>query len=118
VVLGRLGHAAELRDFGQDFFEEAGAVQQLKSAAGVAFGEHAGELVADAFAADLSDSGGELADGALGFRFDGEVEAGRRNARRGACAACLLQSGGGLANGADDAVAEIVLPRRNLEPPT
>ncbi len=75
----------------------------------MAFGEHAGELVADAFAADLGDSRGELADGALGFRLDGVVEA--RGKADGAEHPQLvfLEAAVGLADGADNAGAEIVL---------
>ena len=107
MVLAGLGHAVELRDFGQHFFEQAGAVEQFECAAGVAFGEHAGELVADAFAADLSDSGGELADGALGFRFDGEAEAGGEADGAEHAQLVFFEAAVGLADGADDPFAKI-----------
>jgi hypothetical protein len=108
MVLGRLLDAVEFANFGQHFFEQTCPVQRFECAAGVAFCEHAGELVADAFAADLSDSGGELADGALGFRFDGEVEAGGETHGAEHAQLVFFKAAVGLANGADDAVAEIV----------
>jgi hypothetical protein len=115
VVLGRLGHVVQLRDFGQDLLEEAGAVEEFEGAAGVAFREHTGEFVADAFAADLIDGVSELADGALGFGIDGEVEA--RGKADGAEHAQLVffKTAMRLADGADDAGAEIALAADVIE---
>ena len=52
VELRRLVDAFHARDFRQDFGEQAGFVEQFEGAAGMAFGEHLGELVAHALAAD------------------------------------------------------------------
>ena len=65
-------------------------------------------LVADAFAGDLRDSRGELADGAFGFRFDGEVETGGEADGAEHAQLVFFKAAMGLADGADDAVAEIV----------
>jgi hypothetical protein len=81
----------------------------------VAFGEHASKLVADALAADLVDDVSKLADGALGFGIDGEVEA--RGKADGAEHAQLVffKTAMRLADGADDAGAEIVLAADVIE---
>lgn len=73
----------------------------------MAFGEHAGELVADALAADLGDLGREPADGGGGIGMEGVVEA--RGETDGAEHAELVlgEAEDGVADGADDAVAEI-----------
>ena len=76
MELRRLLDALHLLDFRQDFVQQAGFVQQLEGAARVAFGEHLGELVADAFAADLRDLRRQLLDGAHGVRVDLVAEAG------------------------------------------
>src|ERR1035437_6665402 len=55
VELGRLGYAAEADDLGQYAREQAELVEQFESAAGSAFGENAGEFVADTLGADLVD---------------------------------------------------------------
>lgn len=109
VVLGRLLDAVEPDDFRQDLAEEAGAVQQLEGTAGMAFGEHAGELIAHAFAADLGDAGSEVADGALGFRLDGVFEAGREANDAQHAELVFFEAAVRVADGADDPVAEIAL---------
>jgi hypothetical protein len=75
VVLRRLRDAFHARDFGQHFGEEAGFIEQLKGAAGVAFGEHLGKLVADTLAADCVNARGESADGGVSGGFDFKSEA-------------------------------------------
>ena len=55
MELRRLLDALHPCDFRQNLDEEAGFVEQFEGAAGVAFGEHPGELVANAFAADRMD---------------------------------------------------------------
>ena len=67
VVLRGLLDAVEAVNFGEDFRQQAGFVEELEGAAGVALGEHAGEFVADALAADLGDLGREVAKGGGGF---------------------------------------------------
>ena len=50
-------------------------VEQLEGAAGVAFGEHAGELVADALLRNLQDAGGLRLHGFEGAGVESEAEA-------------------------------------------
>ncbi len=69
--------------------EEASLVEELKGAAGVAFGEHAGELIADAFRADLRMPGASVAMARHGCGLDARSRGGRRSGRRAACGACL-----------------------------
>lgn len=73
VELGRLGDAVHLDGFGEDLGEEAGDVEKLEGAAGVALSEHLGDLVADALVADLVDGGGLGLDRGHGAWFDLEL---------------------------------------------
>ncbi len=78
MILRRLLDAAHAGHFRQNFRQKAGRVQQLKGAAGGAFGQHAGQLVAHALAAHLFDSGGHEAGGLKRARLDLKTEPGRK----------------------------------------
>ncbi len=107
MELRRLCDALHARDFGQNFCEQAGFIEQFEGAAGMAFGEHFGQFVAHALAADGVDTRGESADGGECCRFDLEAEA--RGEADGAQQAQLVffKAAIGLADGADDAGIEI-----------
>ena len=87
--------------------EQAGFVEQLEGAAGVALGEHLGQLVANALAADGVNARRERADGGESGGFDLEPEA--RGKAHGAQQAQLVffEALLGVADGADDAGIEI-----------
>ena len=63
MVLRRLRDALHPCDFGQHLHEQTGLIEQFESAAGVALGEHFGQLVAHALAADGVNASGEFAHG-------------------------------------------------------
>ena len=107
VVLRGLLDAVEAVDFGEDFGEQAGLVEEFEGVAGLTFGKHAGEFVADSLAADLRDLGRKLADGGGGFRVEGVAEA--RGEADGAEHAELVlgEAEDGVADGADEAGGEV-----------
>ena len=82
--------------------EEAGGVEELEGAASVAFGEHEGEFVADAFEADLVDLGGGVADGGYGGWLDGKVEAGGETDRAEHAELIFGEAQGWVADGSED----------------
>ena len=87
--------------------EEAGGVEKLEGAAGVAFGEHEGEFVADAFEADLVDLGGGVADGGHGAGLDGEVEAGGETDGAEHAELVFGEAQGRVADGSEDLRCEV-----------
>ena len=115
VVLGGLGDAFEAGDLGEDVGEEAEGVEELEAAAGAAFGEDAGELVADALGGDYGDVGGMALDGAGGAGLDREVET--SGEADGAEHAQLVfgEAEVGVADGADEVVGEVGLAVDEIE---
>ena len=59
MKLRRLLHAFHARDLRQHLAQQAGFVQQLEGPPRMAFGQHLGELIADALARYLVDLRGE-----------------------------------------------------------
>lgn len=108
VELGRLADALHPGDLGEDFGEQAGFVEEFEAAAGMAFGEEAGEFVADALGGDAGDGGGEGADGREGIGVDVEGEAGGEADGAEEAEVVFREAGGWIADGANGAVAEIV----------
>jgi len=53
MILRRLRDSLHGRDFGQDFTEKSGCIEQLKRTLRAAFGQHLGQLFAHALAGDL-----------------------------------------------------------------
>ena len=92
VKLRGLLDAVHLRDLRQHLLQQPSRIKELKGAAGVAFGEHAGKFVADPLAADLIDLAGKRADGRRSALFNRESESRGEADGRAACAACLLRS--------------------------
>ena len=72
---GRLRDALHLHGFGEDLLEQAGGVEELEAAAGAAFGEDAGEFVADALGGDWWMVAACARDGCGGCGVDREVQA-------------------------------------------
>ncbi len=107
MKLRRLLDALHARDLGEDFGEEAGFVQQFEGPAGMALGEHFGQLVADALAADGVDFRGEAAHGGGCGGFDLEAEAGGEAHGAQHAQMVLFKALLGLADGADDAGVEV-----------
>ena len=94
-------------DFGEEFVEEAGFMEEFEAAAGSAFGEDAGEFVALAFGGDGVDLRGEFADGVEGVRFNGEVKAGGEADGAEHAEVVLFEAAVRRADGADHAVFEV-----------
>jgi hypothetical protein len=107
VVLRGLLDALHAGDCGEDLGEEAGGVEELEGAAGMTFGEHAGELVADALAADGGGFWGESLDGRGGGGVDIELEAGSEADAAQHAEVVFFKAEFGAADGADDASIEI-----------
>ncbi len=107
VELGRLLDAVHACGFGEDVLEEAGGVEQLEGAAGVAFGEHEGEFVADALEADLVDLRGGVTDSCDGAGLDGEVEAGGETDGSEHAELVFGEAQGRVADGSEDLRGEV-----------
>ena len=107
VILGRLDYAFHLEGFGDDLGEEAGGVEELEAAAGSAFGEDAGEFVADSLGGDVVDGGGLGGDGGGGGGIDLEVEAGGEADRAEHAELVFGEAEGGVADGSDDSGGEV-----------
>jgi hypothetical protein len=115
MKLGRLGHALHAGNLWEDEGEQAGLVEELKAAAGGAFGEELGELVAEALARDLADFRGELADSGKSGGLDGISEAGGEADGADHAQLVFAEAERGLADGADEAGAEIVAATDEVE---
>ena len=76
-------------------------VEQFEGTARLAFGEHAGEFVADSFAADSLDFGRKRTDRGLRGRVDGEVETGGEADGAQHAQVVLFEATARQANGAD-----------------
>ncbi len=107
VELRGLGDAFHFGDFGQDLSEQAGFVQQFESPAGLALGEHFGELVADALAADGVDTRSELADRGVSGGVEGKAEAGGEADGAEEAELVFFEAAGGRADGAEDSGVEV-----------
>ena len=107
MILRRLIDAFQARNLRQNVLQQTGLIQQLKCETGVAFGEHSGELVADAFAADGLDSGRQCAHRRFGCRIERKVEAGSEADRAQHAQAILVEAKRGVADGANDADVEV-----------
>ena len=107
VELRGLLDAFHVGDLGQDLDEKIGFIQKFECAAGLALGQHFGELVADALAADGVNARGELANGGERVGFDGVAEA--RGEADGAQQTKLIfvEAAVGIADGADEPRVEI-----------
>ena len=110
VVLRRLLDALHASDLRQHLGQQAERVEQLEGAAGAALGQHLGQLVAHALLAHLVNLRGVGADGRGRVLFDLVSEA--RGKTGGAQHAELVfgKAAAGVANGADDAVSEVLTP--------
>ena len=115
MKLGRLLDAVHAVHLGQHLVQQSGAVEQLEGAARVAFGEHLGQLVADALAAHLLNARRQALDGGEGFRLDGVAEA-RGEAHRAQHAQLVLgEAALRIADGADDAGLQVVAAADKIE---
>ena len=108
VELRRLLDTFHPGDFRKDLDEEVGVVEEFEGAARMAFGEHLGQLFADALAADGVDAGGELAHGGESGGFDLESEAGGEADGAKQAKLVFFEALFGSADGANDAGIEIV----------
>ncbi len=109
MVFGRLCDAFHLFDLGQDFVQQPGGIEQEKSFAGMAFGEHAGEFVTHALARDLMDLCSKFADSGEGSGLDGVAEAGREAHGAQHAEFVFGEATNGIADGANDAGFEVSL---------
>src|SRR5580658_4442686 len=107
MKLRRLRHALHARDLRQHFSEQARRVQQLKGAPRAAFGEHLGELVAHALAADGMNPGCERTNRSQRSRFDLESEPGGETHGAQEAELVFLKASRGLADGAEYAGVEV-----------
>jgi hypothetical protein len=107
VVLRGLFNTFHAGDFGEDLRKERGFIEEFEGAAGAAFGEHPGELVTDAFAADGVDAGSEGANGICGRGMEFEAEAGGETDGAEHAEVVFLKTLLGTADGADDAGAKV-----------
>lgn len=109
VELRGLLAALEVEDFWEDLGHEAGMDEEVE--AGLAMGGEpdAVEFVADAFGADFGNQGSGLLEGGPGSGFDGEAEGGGEADGAEEAEVVFLESGGGLANGADELGFEVGL---------
>ena len=102
-------------DFGQQFRQQPGLLQQLEGAARGAFGEQFGQFLAQAFGRDLMNLRRGGLDGGEGRRLDGVIKA--RGKSHGANHAQLVfaEAHVGLADGADDARADVLAAADEIE---
>ena len=106
----RLFHADHGGDFGENFAEQAGIVQQLEGGAGLlGFGQQAEEFIADAFGADAVDLRGQRRNSRTGGGVEGKIERSGEAHRAQQAQVVFLKAGGWIADGADEARGEIGL---------
>ena len=117
MVLRGLLHALHARDLGQDLYEQAGAIKQLEGAPGVAFGEHAGQLVADALVRDLCELARMSRHGGHGRGFDLEAEPGGEADAAQHAQLVLGEAEIGGADGAEKAAGEVGASANKVEHP-
>jgi hypothetical protein len=108
VELWRLGDSAQTDDFGKDLGQEAEVEEQRKAAVRATLGEDSGELVADAFCADLGDLCGVAADGGGCDGIDLEVETGGKTDSTQHAELIFGEAKARIADGADDAGGEVI----------
>lgn len=107
VEFGRLGDALHAGGFGKEDVEQSGGVEEFETAAGAAFGEDAGEFIADAFGGDGGDGGGEVREGVPGGGFDFEAKAGGEADGAEQAEAVLREALCRVADGAETAGVEV-----------
>ena len=107
VELGRLGDAFHASGLGKEDFEQSGGVEEFGATAGAAFGQDAGEFVADAFGGDGGDGGSEAREGVPGGGFDFEAEAGGEADGAEQTEAVFGEALRGVADGAEAAGLEV-----------
>lgn len=107
VELGRLGDAFHASGLGQEDFEQSGGVEEFETAAGAAFGQDAGEFVADPFGGDGGDGGREAREGVPGGGFDFEAEAGGKADGAEQAEAVFGEALSGVADGAEAVGVEV-----------
>lgn len=109
VELRGLLAALEVEDFGQDLGHETGMNEEVEAGLTIRGEPDAVEFVADAFGADFGNQGSGLLEGGPGGGFDGEAEGGGEADGAEEAEVVFLESGGGLANGADELGFEVGL---------
>ena len=115
MKLRRLLDAFHARDFRQDLGEQFGFVEKLEAAASGAFGEHFGQLIANAFGGNLENFGREFRDRDERAAFDGIAET--RGKSHGANHAQLVFAEAifGISDGANNSGAQIFLAADEIE---
>src|SRR5215469_7542055 len=115
MELRRLLHAFHASDFGQDFSEQAGCIEQLKCPSRVAFGEHLEQLVANTLTADLMNVSRMLLDGGEGGRLNLIFEAGGKANRPQHAQLVFREAAFRLSDGANDSGLKVGAPADVIE---
>ena len=115
VPLGRLLDTLHAGNFRQHLLQQAAFVKQFKGAFRMTFGQHPGELFANALAADLVDGFGLLLDGVQGLRLKGKAKTRGEAHRAQHAELVLLKAAVRRADGADRAGGEVGLATDEVE---